>query len=493
MRISVTESSFVAIEQGPACYPVDAPFHPEKAYPEFPGMPRSKTPNHIYTMVRNCLKDLGLDVDHQDTPEWNPIGSLVPQGARILIKPNWVSHRNEGGGGTDCLFTHPSVLRAALDYAALAQPAEIVVGDAPVQGCDWHALMAQGFSKVFEYARQRGLKVRTIDFRRTVLSEVKDLKTVRTELRPMSEYEVVDFGTRSLLEPISRDARKFRVTMYDPRKMRDHHAPGRHRYVVARDVLEADLVINLPKLKTHKKAGLTAALKNLVGINGNKDYLPHHRKGSATRGGDNYAKFSLTKWCAEQLLDIANMFCLQRSRAYRWVTRLVYYLLVANMRLGGDGDVEGSWYGNDTVWRMCLDLNRLLLYCDRQGRILNEPQRITLTIGDGVVAGQGEGPLRPDPLELGIVVASVNPAAADWITALVMGLDPKKIPIIARAFEVCDLRIATFQPTDIVCRNAGRDLPLEYLLRAFQKKALPPRGWRGHCEWLKQEAIPHHE
>lgn len=490
---SVIESSVVAVERGPAHYPGEAPFHPGEAYPEFPGSSCSKAPNHVYAMVRNCLKDLGLDIEHQDTPDWNPVGALVPRGARILIKPNLVLHRNEGGAGTDCLFTHPSVLRAALDYAALAQPAEIVIGDAPVQGCDWNALMAQGFSEVLDYARRRGLKIRTVDFRRTMLSQVNDLKTVYTDLRPIGEYKIIDLGTRSLLEPISKDAHKFRVTMYDPRKMRDHHAPGRHRYVVARDVLDADLVLNLPKLKTHKKAGLTAALKNLVGINGNKDYLPHHRKGSARFGGDNYKEFSLTKWCAEQLLDIANMFWLEKQHAYRWATRLVYYLLVANMRLGGDGDVEGGWYGNDTVWRMCLDLNRLLLYCDREGRIANRPQRLEITIGDGVIAGQGAGPLRPDPLELGIIVASLNPAAADWITALVMGLDPKRIPIVARAFEVSDLPIVTFQPTDIVCRNRGQDLSAEDLLHAFQKKAAPPPGWRGHCEWPMQETMLNHE
>ena len=70
--------------------------------------------------------------------------------------------------------------------------------------------------------------------------------------------------------------------------MRRTHAPGRHQYLVAREVIEADVIVNLPKLKTHKKAGVTCALKNLIGINGNKEYLPHHRVGGAERGGDCY-------------------------------------------------------------------------------------------------------------------------------------------------------------------------------------------------------------
>jgi hypothetical protein len=35
--------------------------------------------------------------------------------------------------------------------------------------------------------------------------------------------------------------------------------------LIAKDVLEADIIINLPKLKMHKKAGVTNALKNFVG------------------------------------------------------------------------------------------------------------------------------------------------------------------------------------------------------------------------------------
>lgn len=59
---------------------------------------------------------------------------------------------------------------------------------------------------------------------------------------------------------------------------RAHHV-GVHQYLLAKAVLEADVVINLPKLKTHKKAGVTCALKNLIGIHGNKEYSPHHRVG----------------------------------------------------------------------------------------------------------------------------------------------------------------------------------------------------------------------
>ena len=48
--------------------------------------------------------------------------------------------------------------------------------------------------------------------------------------------------------------------MYNPELLGENHSAGRHRYLIAREIIEADLVINLPKLKTHKKSGVTGAL-----------------------------------------------------------------------------------------------------------------------------------------------------------------------------------------------------------------------------------------
>ena len=119
-------------------------------------------------------------------------------------------------------------------------------------------------------------------------------------------------------------------------------------------------MINLPKLKTHKKAGITCALKNLIGINGNKEYLPHHRVGGPTSGGDCYPGGSLRQESARALWDRQNM---ASSFAAARVWHGVATQLDRLTRLQGDRlGVEGSWSGNDTIWRTCLDLNRILLY-----------------------------------------------------------------------------------------------------------------------------------
>ena len=79
---------------------------------------------------------------------------------------------------------------------------------------------------------------------------------------------------------------------------------GRHRYLVARELIEADVVFNVPKLKTHKKAGVTGALKNLVGINGHKAYLPHHRKGGVRPRRRRLSRGLAWKAFAEDAYDV---------------------------------------------------------------------------------------------------------------------------------------------------------------------------------------------
>ena len=58
--------------------------------------------------------------------------------------------------------------------------------------------------------------------------------------------------------------------------------------------MKCDLFVNLPKLKTHKKTGITCSLKNFVGINGDKNWLPHHTEGVPANGGDEFPSFAST-------------------------------------------------------------------------------------------------------------------------------------------------------------------------------------------------------
>ena len=450
-----------------------APYPPGEAYPELASIPEGGA-NPIFALVRDVLRGMGLDAERFGTPDWNPLGDLVKPGGSIVVKPNWVLHLNQGTGGMDCMITHPSVLRAVLEYVFLAKPAQVVLGDAPLQNCDFDRLLDfGGLREVVADFQARGLPLKVKDFRRTALREEGALKQVAEDLRPESEYALVDLGADSLLEPISKDWKKFRVTVYDPRKMWRHHRPGRHRYLVAREILEADLVVNVPKLKAHKKAGITCCLKNLIGINGNKEYLPHHRKGAANHNaGDNYANRHWKLSLAEHLLDFANGHLRGWPRLYRLFERLAWRGMIQRRRVDVTAQIEGSWHGNDTIWRTCLDLNRALLYSNREGVLQEECQRQEISIVDAVITGQGEGPLAPDPLETGAIYATHNPAVGDYVGAALLRFDSQKIPLLRHACDPMRWRICDAPPA---IPDFSPPFPA----------ARAPQGWAGHIEAVR--------
>lgn len=87
----------------------------------------------------------------------------------------------------------------------------------------------------------------------------------------------------------------FRSPDYEGKKTIEFHSNGNHIYILPKTILVADVFINLPKLKTHRKAGVTLSMKNLVGIIGDKNCLPHYRKGSPSESGDEYPFDTIAK------------------------------------------------------------------------------------------------------------------------------------------------------------------------------------------------------
>jgi uncharacterized protein (DUF362 family) len=393
----------------------------------------------------------------------------------VLVKPNFVLHENEGAWGMEPMVTHPSLIRAVVEAALESGAAEVLIGDAPVQRCDFPELLR--LTKLDDWAarlaaenpRFKGIS----DFRRTTCT-VRDGARVADENRlPLAQFVLFDLAGDSLLEPVSRPHNRFRVTCYDPRLMARTHAPGRHQYLVAREVMEADVIINLPKLKTHKKAGITCALKNLIGINGNKEYLPHHRVGGAKTEGDCYPGAPIAKRALEYTLDRQNMAASAASgRLWTQVSSNLQRVL----RLTGDElGVEGSWSGNDTIWRTCLDLNRILLYGRADGQLAESPQRVVLHIADAVIAGQGDGPLAPRPLPLGVLFAARNAAAMDYLGAQLLGYDPQQIPVVRHAFDNFHLPITDFTADQVgLVGETGEPR----LLPKFTEPIIYPVGWR---------------
>jgi Domain of unknown function (DUF362) len=258
------------------------------------------------------------------------------------------------------------------------------------------------------------------------------------------------------------------------------YAPGRHQYLIAKEVMEAGVVVNVPKLKSHKKSCITGALKNLIGINGNKEYLPHHRKGGSATGGDCYSGEDPFKRVAEDLLDAANRRKPGKTQAaFTWMAGTAERIAV---RLGAEENLEGSWYGNDTIWRTCLDLQRILRYGKIDGSMATTPQRTVVSITDAMIGGEGEGPLANTPVKSGFITGALNPAAAEWIHARLMGIDPKKVPLIREAFGQFNYALADFPPESIRVQIGHSEHSADEIVPFEGQPFVPPRGWRGHCE-----------
>ena len=355
-----------------------------------------------------------------------------------------------------------------------------MVGDAPLQRCDFDALLAStGLGDWAGELRARDPRFRgASDFRRTKSVFEHGVRVPSENQSALDNFVLFDLGAESLLEPVTDARASFRVTRYDPSHMARTHAPGRHQYLVSRHVVEANVIINLPKLKTHRKAGVTCALKNLIGINGNKEFLPHHRVGGSEAGGDCYPGSSRTKRALEFVLDRENASTSFRTaRVWNEISR---YLAFGLRVRGADPDVDGAWSGNDTIWRTCLDLNRILIYGRADGTLADEPQRRVVHIVDAVVAGQGDGPLAPEPLELGLLLASESAAAMDWVGALLLGYDPRRITIAHGVFGSFRWPLASFGPEDIHLRGDLGEGQAETLL---DSASLPytvsyPPGWQ---------------
>ena len=409
-----------------------------------------------------------------------PFGKMIPRGARILIKPNLVLHANEGPWGIEPLVTHLSLIRAVVEGALLAQPSEILVGDAPLQGCDFPQLMS--ITGLGEWADRKRMVEPVFkgvrDFRRTTCVFLNGVRLAAEGLQSEDRFILFDLGQDSLLEPISDSHDPFRVTCYDPRLLAKTHGPGHHQYLIAKDVIDADVVINLPKLKTHKKAGITCALKNLIGINGNKEFLPHHRLGGSSSGGDCYPNFNPIKRVLEYTSDRQNTTSsFAAARAWHGIGKQFQRVL---LMMGDKIGTEGSWSGNDTIWRTCLDLNRILLYGQSNGMMSEKPQRQVLHIVDAVIAGQGDGPLSPQPLPLGMILAGNNAVAVDWVGAYLLGYDPQCIPLIGQALGDFRWPITSFDATDIELIGELKTGPPEQVIREWKRSTpvIHPVGWR---------------
>ncbi len=400
----------------------------------------------IFRAVESVLAGAGLDAAHRGSAAWNPFGDLVRPGGRVVLKPNFVTsrnlHENLAGERLWSVATHPAVLRPLIEYAwkAVGADGRISIVDCSIAGSHFEqTLRTLRVHDMLEALRRDGVGVELIDLREFKMDPVMLLNdvpfarrswnlgvAVRRRLRGDPRgYTIVDVGRASYFERDGLDLSRLRHNLNNgEREPIRHHGPGRHRYSLSNTVLEADLFVNVPKLKTHRKTGISVALKNVVGITDKKQWLPHYRAGAPPRGDEYPTPLSWSQWLTATLGRVP----LPRGHALiaRWP---------ALENGHADPVVNGNWEGNDTTWRMALDLNTALRFADRQGRLQATPQRAWFSVVDGVIAGEGQGPLGARPKPCGVILGGTDPVAIDAAAARLMGFDPARISMIARADE----------------------------------------------------------
>jgi uncharacterized protein (DUF362 family)/Pyruvate/2-oxoacid:ferredoxin oxidoreductase delta subunit len=156
------------------------------------------------------------------------------RGRKVLIKPNVL----RASGAEEGIVTHPAVLRAVVDKVETLGPASIVVGDNP-------GVMGYGANEEC--------------FKRTGLME----------------------AAKSYYQNIGNDSQEV-----------DFNPDFMSRVGLSRVVLESDIIISLPKFKTHGLTVITGAIKNSYG------FLPGAQKARLHRAAASPERFH------EMLVDV---------------------------------------------------------------------------------------------------------------------------------------------------------------------------------------------
>ena len=369
---------------------------------------------------------LGMSVE-------NPFGGIIQPGQNVFIKPNWVAHQFR----TSCqqqdslwsTITHPAVIEAVASRVAraLRGAGRIVIGDNPSIDCDFDQLIEN--SNLADLPNRLDVETKLIDLRPLICADLADYglrdKMVPQEGDPLGAT-AINLGTESLFYGMDPD--RFRGVFTDRRETIAAHTGEQHLYEISSSIATSDVYISLPKLKTHHKVGTTLNLKGLVGTVANKNLLVHWRTGFPEVGGDEYP--DRATWESMQGVPIQK---------------------------------RGAWPGNDTIWRMVVDLEKCLHRLRR-----NRPE---FTIIDGVIGGQGEGPFCPQSKQSGVLIGSNSLIAADIVATRLMGFDVDLIPYLRYYVQSGTVTPAEFRVhgIDWLALLGSQDRGLDFR---------PPESWR---------------
>ena len=481
-------------------YPKETTYSPHIRYPEYKMNDISeKEKNHIYDAVRNSLILLGLDKKNYNTPQWNPFKDIIKPTNTVVIKPNFVLSKHDNGGDLFSIITHPSIIRIVVDYVyiALAGKGKIIIADAPQMDCNFKELLKiTNLETIKElYKKELNFDIDIYDLRNLWLDKKGDPKNIYSKNRhklpgdPLGGV-LVNLGKDSLFHGV-KNYKKFYGADFNREETIKHHHNDIQEYIISKTILSADAIISIPKLKVHKKVGVTLNIKGLVGICVNKNYLVHYILGTPSEGGDQFPDnilnlkevmtVKLQRWIYDRFLSKKNTKADFLYRIFKKIGQL--FLVPLGFKLDKKKSIldAGNWYGNDSTWRMAVDLLRIFIYADKEGNLKNTPVRKMFSIVDGIIGGEGDGPLNPDSKKCSVIVAGFNFCAVDLVCARIMGFDYRKIKKLNYILSQKDLYKIDIDKIKSISNENYKEL--------FKNKNKnkyfnfePPSGWKGFIE-----------
>jgi uncharacterized protein (DUF362 family) len=376
----------------------------------------------VYQAVETLLYKLELDQDNYKNKNiWNPFKNIIKPGNNVVLKVNFVTPRDkESQLSLEQLLTvctNPEVINPIIDYVwkALAGNGSITIVDSPVEATNLEEI----------YKEKLGINIKLIDLRDFIYVRkmlIDDFHFLnhsinlgflikKDVLGDPDGYQKINLKTSSYFNDKTINHRLLCFHRSDTSTAAKYHTREKNLYSISQTVLNSDVFINIPKLKTHKKSGVTLSLKNLVGITNRKHWLPHYRSGLPP-AGDELPKTLPIK---EKIRQMMSRIPLPNKNSI--------IINIINLKNQKHYLSEGCWFGNDTIWRTILDFNKILLFCDKKGKLHQNQQRKYISIIDGIISGEGNGPMRPDPVNHGFLIAGFNPGLVDILATTSMGFD----------------------------------------------------------------------
>ncbi|HOM50247.1 MAG TPA: DUF362 domain-containing protein [Phycisphaerae bacterium] len=343
--------------------------------------------NQAYDLVWQTVADLQLGP--YDNPLQNFVADMDGDGTiEVLIKPNHVEYyENNSAGDRSPVYTHPALIRPLVDMLARAGAQQIRVGDGSNNTGTYFTAMMDRMGYTEAYFDQLRAAWPGVDIARVDLNNPKRWSWVQLGTQAGGASAYVGSGYTSLQLQKARDGSA--AAYFSAKDSHGRNGPGASNCMgtlaLSDAVLDADVVIDLAKLKVHYLGVNTAALKNWVGIT---------------------------------MFSTYNMAQINGCR----VAHNVYGATNYEMQ-----------FGNDILWRELVDAHRAVLYYDGQA-IRTTPQRRVLCILDAINCGERyHVPNKPWHVWLDTVLASVDPVAIDAVASRLQRYDFRRIPIVNNA------------------------------------------------------------